>query len=105
MRIQVQSLAWLSWFRIQRCCELWGRLAAIALTRLLAWEPSYAVGAALKQRKDKKIKNKYINKTVKKRVVGILGIYSFHIYYFFCMCDIESVCVCKSFCLVGMFIF
>ena len=35
---------------------LWHRLAAIAPTRPLAWEPPYAVGAALKRQKDKKIK-------------------------------------------------
>ena len=28
---------------------LWYKLAAIALIRLLAWEPPYAVGAALKK--------------------------------------------------------
>ena len=33
---------------------LWRRLAAVALIRLLAWEPPYTVGAALKRQKDKK---------------------------------------------------
>ena len=33
---------------------LWGRPAAIALIRPLAWEPPYAMGAALKRQKDKK---------------------------------------------------
>ena len=36
---------------------LWCRLAAVALTRPLAWEPPYAVGAALKRQKTKKKKN------------------------------------------------
>ena len=35
---------------------LWCRLAAIALIGLLAWEPPYAEGAALKRQKEKKIK-------------------------------------------------
>ena len=33
---------------------LWHRLAAIARIRPLAWEPLYAMGAALKRQKDKK---------------------------------------------------
>ena len=33
---------------------LWCRLAAAALIRPLAWEPPYAVGAALERQKDKK---------------------------------------------------
>ena len=33
---------------------LWYRLAAVALIGLLAWEPPYAVGAALKKTKKKK---------------------------------------------------
>ena len=32
---------------------LWRRLAAIALTGPLAWEPPYAVGAALKSKEEK----------------------------------------------------
>ena len=36
---------------------LWRKLAATAPTRPLAWEPSYAVGAALKRQKTKE-KNK-----------------------------------------------
>ena len=35
---------------------LWHRLAAVAPIRPLAWEPSYAVGAALKRQKKKKKK-------------------------------------------------
>ena len=30
---------------------LWGRLAAVALIRCLAWEPPYAVSEALKKQK------------------------------------------------------
>jgi len=37
---------------------LWPRLVATALIRLLAWEPPYAVGMALKRQKDKKTKKK-----------------------------------------------
>ena len=33
---------------------LWSRLAAIALIRPLAWEPPYAVGAALEKKTKKK---------------------------------------------------
>ena len=69
MGLQVGSLASLSGLRIQHCHELWCkscrrgldpvlfwlwcRLAAIALIRPLAWEPPYAVGAALKTKKKK----------------------------------------------------
>ena len=35
---------------------LWCRLVATALIRSLAWEPPYAVGAALKRKKKKKKK-------------------------------------------------
>jgi len=35
---------------------LWCRLAAVALIRLLAWEPPNVVGATLKRQKDKKRK-------------------------------------------------
>ena len=41
------DLAWL---------QLWSRPAAVALIRLLVWEPPYAVGAALKRPKKKKKK-------------------------------------------------
>ena len=33
---------------------LWGRLTAVALIKPLAWEPPYAVGAAVKRQKEKK---------------------------------------------------
>ena len=32
---------------------IWHRLAAVAMTRPLAWEPPYAMGAALKTKKEK----------------------------------------------------
>ena len=61
----------LSGLRIQHCRELWcscrlgsdlellwHRLVAAALIQLLAWETPYAVGAALKSKKKKKIKRK-----------------------------------------------
>ena len=51
MRLWVQSLASLSRSRIWRCRELWCRLAPAALIRLLAWEPPYATGRALKSKK------------------------------------------------------
>ena len=47
MRMQIQSLALLSGLRIWRCCELWCRLAALALV-------PYAAGAAQKSKKKKK---------------------------------------------------
>jgi len=37
---------------------LWCRPAAVTLIRPLAWEPPYAVGAALKRQKTKKKKKK-----------------------------------------------
>ena len=66
MRTQVQSLALLSGLRIQHCLSwgvghrsgldlellwLWQRLSATDLIGRLAWEPPYAVGAALKSNK------------------------------------------------------
>ena len=51
MRLQVPSLVSLSELRIWLCCELWCRLAAVALIGPLAWEPSYAAGVALKIKK------------------------------------------------------
>ena len=66
MRTQVQSLALLSELRTQHCCGigrrcgsypallwLWCRPAAIAPIQLLAWEPPYATGPALKSKKKK----------------------------------------------------
>ena len=64
MRMWVQSVALLSGLRIQLCNELWCRSqtrlgsallwlwhrpAETALIRPLAWEPPYAMGAALKR--------------------------------------------------------
>ena len=66
---EVQSLASLNGLRTQHCHELgvghrhgsdptlpwlWHRLAAVAPTGPLAWEPLYDAGAALKKTKDKK---------------------------------------------------
>ena len=62
-------MALLSELRIRRCCGrgvgrrcgsdpklswLWCRPAAVALIRPPAWEPPYAVGAALKRKKQNK---------------------------------------------------
>ena len=71
MRLWVRSLALLIGLTIQ-CCRglrlgrrrgsdpellwLWRRLVATAPIRPLAWEPPYAVGAALERQKDKKEK-------------------------------------------------
>ena len=67
--LRVRSLALLSGLRIPRCRELWCRsqmssdpallwlwcrLAAVARIGLLAWDPPYAAGAALKRKKEKK---------------------------------------------------
>ena len=69
MRMQVQSLAWLSGLRIWHCHKLWCRsqmqprsyvavavavATAIAQIRTLAWEPPYVMGMTLKS-------NKYIH--------------------------------------------
>ena len=54
MRFRVHSLALLRRLRIQHCCELWCRLAAVALIGPLAWEPPYAVGVALKSQRKKR---------------------------------------------------
>ena len=53
MRMWVRSLALLSGLRIRRCGELWCRPEATLSIRPLAWEPPYAVGAALKRQKTK----------------------------------------------------
>ena len=42
------------WLRTWCSCELGCRLAATASIRPLAWEPPYAMGAALKSKKKKK---------------------------------------------------
>ena len=51
MRTQVQSLALLSGLRIWHCCELWCRPVATAPIGPLAWEPPYAAGVALEEKK------------------------------------------------------
>ena len=56
-RLQIQSLALLSGIsglRIRCCRELWCRLATTVPIRPLAWQPPYAMGAALKRQKTKK---------------------------------------------------
>ena len=73
MRFQVLSLASLSGLRIQHCSELWcgsqtwlrypllwlwRRRESTAPIRPLAWEPPYAVGAALEKTKKKERKKK-----------------------------------------------
>ena len=58
MRTRVQSLALLSGLRIWHCCELWYRLAAVALNRPLVWEPPYATSAAPPKKKQKKKKKR-----------------------------------------------
>ena len=58
MRLWVPFLASLSGTRIQCCCELWCRLAAVTLIGPLAWELPYAADAALKGKKQGKRKNK-----------------------------------------------
>ena len=46
---------------------LWCRPVATALIRPLAWEPPYALGAALKKKKRKKQKKKKKKTTTKKK--------------------------------------
>ena len=60
--VAVRSLALLSGLEIWHCCELWCRLADVAPTRPLAWEPPYAKGAALEKAKRQKNKTKQKNK-------------------------------------------
>ena len=77
MRLQVRSLPLLSGLPIRHCRELWCRsqmrlgscvAVAVALASSLApiwplaWEPLYAVGAALERQKDKRQKIIIINK-------------------------------------------
>ena len=46
---------------------LWRRLAAVAMIGSLAWEPSYAAGAALKSKKQTNKKKKKISQKKKKK--------------------------------------
>ena len=57
MRTRVQSLALLNGLRIQRCCDLWCRLAAVA-DSALSLGTSIAMGVALKRQKKKKKEKK-----------------------------------------------
>ena len=50
-RFRVRSLPSLSGLRIWCCCELWCRLAAVALIQPLAWEPPCDTSVALKSKK------------------------------------------------------
>ena len=43
---------------------LWCRPAPTALVRPLAWEPPYAIGAALEMAKKKKKKKKFVDKII-----------------------------------------
>ena len=67
MRIQVQSLAWLSGLNIQHChklqcrSQMWLRsciAVAVALIRPLAQQLPYAAGTAIKRKKEKTFKLK-----------------------------------------------
>ena len=51
------------------CPELWGRAAATAAVRPIAWELPYAVGAALKKRQKKKVKKVSTEKNIQIVVV------------------------------------
>ena len=59
LRMQVQSLASLSRWKILSCRELWCRLAAEALIQPLAWEPPYVQVCPYKKRQKKKKKVGY----------------------------------------------
>ena len=76
MRLQLWSLAPLGGLRIRCCHELWCRSrhgsdlallrlwcrpAATAPIQLLAWEPPYAVGAALKRQKRREKEKPFVN--------------------------------------------
>ena len=62
-RMRVQSLVYLWWVNDQA----WLWLAAAAQIGLLAWEPPYASGEALKSKKKKKKKKKKKRKEKKKK--------------------------------------
>ena len=52
---------------------LWYRLAATVLIRPLAWEPPYAVGAALEKAKSQKKKKKALERLDKSKILVTLG--------------------------------
>ena len=58
---------------------LWHRLAATALTGLLAWEPPYAVGVAMKRPKKKKSRIKSIAKKEVPHSLAFVGKVSRHL--------------------------
>ena len=99
MRLQVRSLALLIGLRIRHCRELWcsvghrrgsdlallwlwRRPVATAPIQPLAWEPPYAMGAALEKAKRQKILSTWfcvpVTHCVREDVKKLLGIY--HIY-------------------------
>ena len=57
--------------------RLWHRLAAVAPIRPLAWEPPYAVSAALKETKDKKEKKK-----TNQEKFNLVGFFFFFLVFF-----------------------
>ena len=65
LRIQHHRELWCrsqTWLRSRIAVGLWHRLAATAPIRPVAWEPPYAMGAALKGQQTKKQTNKQTNK-------------------------------------------
>ena len=56
------------WVKDPALLWLWCRPAGVALIRPLVWEPPYAVRAALKSKKKKKLKTSSVNKVIKQRV-------------------------------------
>ena len=54
------------WIKDLALLWLWCRPAAVALIRPLAWEPPYATGASLKNKKTKKTKKKKRKKRKKR---------------------------------------
>ena len=53
---------------------VWLWLASVALIRPLDWEPPYVAGAALKSKKNKKIKNKYCGRIFQSTVSKCFGL-------------------------------
>ena len=81
---------------IWHCCELWCRLVATALIRLLAWEPPYAAGVALKKMTKNKTKQKSMFQKGLQELNSIAGggthsyygqsyleVFSFFLFFFF----------------------
>ena len=78
---------------VRRCASdlallwLWHRLATVGLIRLLAWEPPYATGAALKRQKKKKDQKKTKKKKKKSGLnlvlCGFIVSLANHLYFLF----------------------